>query len=73
MKPAFPYLVKSMKMEAWDLDWEVRQRLLAASETTLDRLLKPIRTTAGIRRKRRCRQHVGRQVPVVIADANMTQ
>ena len=73
MKSAFPYLVKSMKMDAWDLDGEVRQRLLAASEATLDRLLKPIMTTAGIRCKRRRRQYVGRQVPVVIADANMTQ
>ena len=47
-----------------DLDTEVRKRLLAASASTLDRLLKPVRATAGSRRKRRRRQLMGRRVPV---------
>ena len=47
-----------------DLDPEVRGRLLAASAATLDRLLKPIRPTAGIRRNRRRRQSMGKRIPV---------
>ncbi len=59
LKSALPYLVESMERYGHlDLDAEVRQRLLAASAATLDRLLKPIRTTAGSRRKRRRRQSI---------------
>ena len=47
-----------------DLDPGVRQRLLDASAATLDRLLKPVRVTAGNRRMRRRRQSMGRHVPV---------
>ena len=65
LKSALPYLVESMERHGHlVLDAEVRRRLLAASAATLDRLLKPIRTTAGSRRKRRRRQSMGRQVPV---------
>ena len=46
-----------------DLDPRVRQRLLAASAATLDRLLQPIRPPAG-RRLRRRRQPLGRNIPV---------
>ena len=45
-------------------DPKVRERLLAASAATLDRLLKPIRPTAGSRRKRRRRQSMGKRIPV---------
>ena len=47
-----------------ELDPKVRSRLLSASAATLDRLLGPIRTTAGNRRKRRRRPSMERQVPV---------
>ena len=54
-----------------DLDPQVRRRLLAAGASTLDRLLKPIRATAGSRRKRRKRPSMGSQVPVrTFADRN---
>ena len=46
------------------LDPVLRGRLLAASAATLDRLLKPIRPTAGSRRKRRRRQSMGKRIPV---------
>ena len=46
------------------LDPEVRSLLFSASAATLDRLLKPIRTTAGSRRRRRRRTSMGRQIPV---------
>ena len=38
--------------------------MLSASAATLDRLLKPIRPTAGSRRKRRRRQSMSKRVPV---------
>ena len=65
LKAALPYLVESMERHGHlDLDPEVRGRLLAASAATLDRLLKPIRPTAGSRRKRQRRQSIGKRIPV---------
>ena len=72
LKAALPYLVESMERHGHlNLDPEVRGRLLAASAATLDRLLKPIRPTAGSRRKRRRRQPMGKRIPVrTFADWN---
>ena len=72
LKAALPNLVESMERHGHlDLDPQVRRRLLAASASTLDRLLKPIRATAGSRRKRRKRPSTGGQVPVrTFADWN---
>ena len=65
LKAALPYLVESMERHGHlNLDPEVRGRLLAASAATLDRLLKPIRPTAGSRRNRRRRQSMGKRIPV---------
>ena len=47
-----------------DLHPRVRQRLLAASAATLDRLLQPIRTPAGRRLRRRRQQSLARNIPV---------
>ena len=47
-----------------DLDPEVRERLLAASAATLDRLLKPVRATVASWRKRRRNLQCGRHIPV---------
>ena len=64
LKAALPHLVESMERHGHlDLDLRVRQRLLAASAATLDRLLQPIRTPAA-RRLRRRRQPLGRNIPV---------
>ena len=50
LKAALPNLVDSMERHGHlKLDPEVRSRLLSASAATLDRLLGPIRTTAGSR------------------------
>ena len=72
LKAALPNLVESMERHGHlDLDPQVRRRLLAASASTLDRVLKPIRATAGSRRKRRRRPSMGGQVPVrTFADWN---
>ena len=65
LKAALPHLVESMERHGHlDLDPGVRERLLAASAATLDRLLKPIRTTVASRRKRRRNLQRGRHIPV---------
>ena len=65
LKAALHHLVESMERHGHlALDPEVRERLLAASAATLDHLLKPIRPTAGSRRKRRRRQSLGKRIPV---------
>ena len=56
LKAALPCLVESIERHGHlALDPEVRGRLLAASAATLNRLLKPIRPTAGSQHKRRRR------------------
>ena len=65
LRAALSHLVESMEHHGHlDLDPEVRTRLLSASAATLDRLLKPIRPTAGSRRRRRRRQSMGKRIPV---------
>lgn len=65
LKAALPHLVEFMERHGHlDLDSQVRARLLSASAATLDRLLKPIRPTAGSRRRRRRRQSMGKRIPV---------
>ena len=72
LKAALPHLVESMERHGHlDLDPRVRQRLLAASAATLDRLLQPIRTPAARRLRRRRNQSPGRNIPVrTFADWN---
>ena len=65
LKAALPNLVNSMERHGHlGLDPVVREHLLSASAATLDRLLKPIRPTAGSRRRRKRRPYLGSQVPV---------
>ena len=65
LKAAMPHLVESMERHGHlALDPEVRDRLLAASAATLDRLLKPIRPMTGSRRRPRRRRSLGKRVPV---------
>ena len=65
LKAALPRLVESMEGHGHlDLDPEVRERLLAASAATLDRLLKPVRATVASRQKRRRNLQRGRHIPV---------
>ena len=72
LKAALPHLVESMERHGHlHLDPGVRQRLLAASAATLDRLLQPIRTPASRQLRRRRRQSPGRNIPVrTFADWN---
>ena len=65
LKAALPSLVESMERHGHlELDSLVRQRLLTASASTLDRLLKSVRATAGSRRRRPRRKSMGHRVPV---------
>ena len=65
LKAALPNLVYSMERHGHlSLDPVVRGHLLSASAATLDRLLKPIRPTAGGRRRRKRRPYMGSEVPV---------
>ena len=73
LKAVLPSLIETMERHGHlDLDPHVRQRLVSASPSTIDRLLKPIRETVGGRSKRRIRRkRASRQVPVrTFADWN---
>ena len=65
LKAALPNLMDSMERHGHlSLDPAVREHLLSASAATLDRLLRPIRSTAGSRRNRRRRTYMESQIPV---------
>lgn len=66
LKAALPSLVESMERHGHlCLDEEVRRHLLAASASTIDRLLAPIREEAGQRRRRGgASSSIRKQVPV---------
>lgn len=66
LKAVLPSLVGAMERHGHlDLDPYVRERLLCVSAATIDRLLKPIRSQAGRRRKRRKGKHkINQRVPV---------
>ncbi len=66
LKAALPSFVESMERHGHlRLDEEVRRRLLAASASTIDRLLAPIRDEAGRRRRRGgASSSIRKQVPV---------
>lgn len=65
LKAVLPCLVEAMERHGHlDLDTNVRARLLCVSAATIDRLLKPIRRTAGSRRKQRRRKKISPRVPI---------
>jgi len=72
LKAVLPYLVEAMERHGHlELDPLVRERLLSASAATIDRLLAPVRRSAGRRRKRRAAKKFGKQIPVrTFADWN---
>jgi hypothetical protein len=72
LKAILPGLISAMERHGHlTLDPDVRQLLLAASPATIDRLLAPIRGTAGQRRKRKATTKSSREIPVrTFADWN---
>jgi hypothetical protein len=65
LKAVLPGLIAAMEQHGHlALDPNVRQLLLAASPATIDRLLAPIRGTAGQRRKRKTHTKSSREIPV---------
>jgi hypothetical protein len=72
LKAILPGLIPAMEQHGHlALDPNVRQLLLAASPATIDRLLAPIRGTAGQRRRRKSTTKSSRAIPVrTFADWN---
>jgi hypothetical protein len=65
LKAIIPELLDAMERHGHlSLDPEVRSRVLQVSAATIDRLLKPIRSRAQSRRKRRRPTKVSKEVPV---------
>ena len=65
LKAVLPNLVEAMERHGHlKLNPEVRQRLLAASASTIDRLLQPVRKKARPRKKRHTEPKVRNQIPV---------
>ena len=65
LKAALPSMVESLERHGHlDLDPDVRERLFAASASTIDRLLRPVREQAGSRRRIKRRRKMGSRVPV---------
>ena len=65
LKAVLPDLIAAMERHGHlALDPTVRQHLLAISPATIDRLLAPIRSTAGRRRKRKRTTQSSRQIPI---------
>jgi hypothetical protein len=65
LKAALPSLVEAMERHGHlALDPLVRERVLSASAATIDRLLKPVRESAGRHRKRRRRRTLSKQIAV---------
>src|SRR5262249_42908306 len=72
LKAILPGLISAMERHAHlPPDPTVRQLLVAASPATIDRLLAPIRGTAGQRRKRKSTTKSNREIPMrTFADWN---
>jgi len=65
LKAAIPHLMNAMeKYGHLKLDAEVRKKLIAVSAATIDRMLKPVRKGAGIRRKRRSPKKLSKEIPI---------
>jgi hypothetical protein len=65
LKALVPTLITAMeRCGHLRLESEVRKRLLSVSAATIDRMLKPIRSTAGGRRRRRSARKANKEVPI---------
>jgi hypothetical protein len=65
LKAAIPQLMKAMEKHGHlELDSEVRKKLIAMSAATIDRMLRPARKGAGIRRRRRLAKRLTKEIPI---------
>jgi hypothetical protein len=65
LKPIIPTLIEALERHGhMVLDEELRSRLLSISHATIDRILSPVRTAAGAKRKRRRLTSLKRKIPV---------
>jgi hypothetical protein len=65
LKAAIPVLLAAMERHGHlQLDATVRERVLSVSPATIDRLLAPVRKSAGSRRRRRRVRRLDREIPI---------
>ena len=65
LKAAIPHLMNAMEKHGHlELDPEVREKLIAVSAATIDRMLTPVRKGAGIRRRRRLAKKLTKEIPI---------
>lgn len=65
LKAVIPNLVSAMEKHGHlNLDAEVRKQVLSVSAATIDRMLIPVRKTAGLRRKRRASKKLNEEIPI---------
>ena len=65
LKAAIPTLMGAMERHGHlNLDPEIRQKVVAVSAATIDRVLTPVRKTAGMRRRRHGKKKVSKQIPI---------
>lgn len=65
LKPIIPTLIEALERHGHiTLDEELRSRLLSVSHATIDRILSPVRTASGAKRKRRRLTSLKKKIPV---------
>jgi hypothetical protein len=65
LKAAIPTLMGAMERHGHlRLDPEIRQKVMAVSAATIDRVLIPVRQTAGSRRRRHGKKKVSKEIPI---------
>lgn len=65
LKAAIPHLMNAMEKHGHlKLDPEVRKKLIVVSAATIDRMLRPVRQGAGLRRKRRLAKKLSKEIPI---------
>ena len=65
LKAVIPHLVGAMERHGHlQMETELRRKLFSMSAATMDRLLRPVRQSAGQRRKRRAAMQLSKAIPI---------
>jgi hypothetical protein len=65
LKAAIPTLMGAMERHGHlSLDPEIRKKVVAVSAATIDRVLTPVRQSAGMRRRRHGKKKVSKEIPI---------
>ena len=72
LKSVLPSIIEAMERHGHlDVEQIVRDKVLAVSAATIDRLLKPVRIKAK-RRRSKCKKKVSKQVPIKLFQTGMS-